>query len=99
MAKQPVDYSLNEPVGGELHPTVGPSMWHVSAWSACSHACAGGKEISNIAASKSARPLNSKSAGDTSHLENVYSCKLGRLEALPQEQAVVHVSVEQYEIF
>ena len=45
VAKQPVDYSLNEPVGDELHPAVGPSLWHVSEWSACSHTCAGGKEI------------------------------------------------------
>lgn len=45
VAKQPVDYSLNEPVGDELHPIVGPSIWHASEWSACSHACAGGKEI------------------------------------------------------
>ena len=45
VARQPVDYSLNEPVGDELHPKVGPSIWHVSEWSACSHACAGGKEI------------------------------------------------------
>lgn len=45
VAKQPVDYSLNKPVGDELHPTAGPSMWHVSEWNACSHACAGGKEI------------------------------------------------------
>lgn len=42
VARQPVDYSLNEPVGDELHPKVGPSIWHVSEWSACSHACAGG---------------------------------------------------------
>jgi len=42
VAKQPVDYSLNEPVGDELHPTAGSSMWQVSEWSACSHACAGG---------------------------------------------------------
>ncbi|XP_078380418.1 A disintegrin and metalloproteinase with thrombospondin motifs 6-like isoform X1 [Oculina patagonica] len=48
VARQPVDFALNEPVSSALHPTPGPAMWDVSEWSSCSHACAGGIQTRKV---------------------------------------------------
>ena len=41
VSRQPVVYTLNEPVTDGEHPSI-TSMWAISRWGSCSHACAGG---------------------------------------------------------
>ena len=44
VARQQVDYSLNEHAGDE-HLKPGADNWVKSEWSVCTHSCAGGRKI------------------------------------------------------
>lgn len=47
VARQPVDYSLNEPAGDE-HLKPGAANWVKGEWSVCTHSCAGGIQIRTV---------------------------------------------------
>jgi len=47
VARQPVDYTLKEPVS-DGNPPLLESQWSVSAWGSCSHACAGGIQTRKV---------------------------------------------------
>ncbi|KAJ7328150.1 metalloendopeptidase [Desmophyllum pertusum] len=49
VARQPVDFSLNEPASaGDVNNLPGRAKWVESEWSSCSHACAGGIQTRKV---------------------------------------------------